>query len=318
MADVTQTLAIDVMSGDHGPEEAVPAALQVLQDSPQLKLILVGQESAIIRCLPDQFDLKRFEIVHAEHIVGMADKPSSVLRRKQQSSMAVALKLVREGRASGVVSAGNTGALMILARSILGMLPDIERPAIIKLIPNAIGRGTYILDLGANVDCRAEHLLQFAIMGSVLVQALDQRVEPRVALLNIGSEDMKGNEQVRLASRLLQECDLLNYIGYLEGNELFADQADVIVCDGFVGNVALKASEGIAKLVVDAIRQSFSQHWYSRLIGWLALPILEKMVHYINPATHNGASLIGLPGVVVKSHGNAKREAFANAIKLAA
>ena len=230
--------------------------------------------------------------------------------------MAVALQLVKEGRAQACVSAGNTGALMLLSRSILRTHPGVDRPAIVKLIPSLTNR-CYVLDLGANVDCSAEHLCQFAMMGSALVEALEGKALPRVALLNVGEEDIKGNEQVRLASRMLAESDLVNYVGYIEGGDIFKTIADVVVCDGFVGNVALKSGEGVVEMVVGLVQHSFQYNWYSRLVGFLALPVIQRVKKVLAPSRHNGASLIGLQATVIKSHGNADERGFRSAIEQA-
>lgn len=231
--------------------------------------------------------------------------------------MAVALRLVRDGEADACVSAGNTGALMMMGRSILKTYPGIERPAIVKLIPSLHSR-SYVLDLGANVDTSAEHLFQFALMGSLMAAAIEGKSAPRVALLNVGEEEVKGSEQVRLAAHMLAECEILNYIGYVEGNDLFQDVADVIVCDGFVGNIALKTGEGVAQMVMEVIEQSFRTSLWGRLLGIVARPYVNAILRQIDPRRHNGASLLGLQGVVVKSHGNAGERAFRAALRQAA
>ncbi len=301
------------MSGDLGPTIVVPAALHSLSNNPHIRIILVGDESRLNQLLTGCTS-PRITVVHATDVVRMDDRPSHALRKKQDSSMAIALQLVKEGKADACVSAGNTGALMLLSRSILRTHPGVDRPAIIKHIP-AVQERCYVLDLGANVDCSAEHLCQFAMMGSALVEALEGKSEPRVALLNVGEEDIKGNEQVRLASRMLAEGELVNYIGYVEGGDIFKGVADVIVCDGFVGNVALKSSEGVVRVVMGFVQQTFRQTWYGRLIGWLARPLLADVKRMLDPAAHNGASLIGLQGTVIKSHGNADQIAFQSAIE---
>jgi len=229
--------------------------------------------------------------------------------------MRVAINLVKEGRAGACISAGNTGALMAISRFVLKTLPGIDRPAIITTIP-AIGGHTHMLDLGANVDCTAEHLHQFALMGSVLVNAIDGIEQPRIGLLNIGSEELKGNEQIRDAAKLIQGSGL-NYIGFVEGNDIYTDKADVVVCDGFAGNVSLKTSEGVARIVSYYLKQEFSRTLLNRLVGLLALPILKAFRQRIDPRKYNGASLLGLQGVVIKSHGGADAVAFANAIEIA-
>ena len=243
------TIAVDVMGGDFGPRVTVPATLQALKRHPQMSAILVGHSEAITPHLKKlTSDIAcRVEVDHADDTISMSAKPSQTLRNGQNSSMYKALQLVSEGKAKACVSAGNTGALMVLGRYILRTLPGVDRPAFVSAVPSISGH-CHMLDLGANVDCSAEHLLQFAIMGSVMVRAVDRISEPKVGLLNIGQEEVKGNEQVKLASRLIEEHGSLNYIGYLEGDDLYSGKADVVVCDGFVGNIALKSSEGLARL----------------------------------------------------------------------
>lgn len=255
-------------------------------------------------------------IVHADSIVEMDDRPSLVLRQKRDSSMAIALQLVKDGRADACVSAGNTGALMILGRAILGTYPGIDRPAITKMFPSK-GGGTFVLDLGANVDSSAEHLLQFAIMGQLLAKIIKGIERPQVALLNVGGESIKGNEQVRLAATLIEESEFVNYVGFAEGGDIFRSKADVMVCDGFVGNVALKSAEGAAKILLKEIKDFFQASWYRKVIGFLLLPLLKKHLKQLNPDTHNGAIFLGLQGVLVKSHGHASVESFEHAIDLA-
>lgn len=255
-------------------------------------------------------------IVHAASIVEMDDRPSLVLRQKRDSSMAVALQLVKDGEADACVSAGNTGALMILGRAILGTYPGIDRPAITKMFPSK-GGGTFVLDLGANVDSSSEHLLQFAIMGQLLAKIIKGIESPKVALLNVGGESIKGNEQVRLAATLIEDSALVNYVGFAEGGDIFRSKADVMVCDGFVGNVALKSAEGAAKILLKEIKDFFQASWYRKVIGFLLLPLLKKHLKQLNPDTHNGAIFLGLQGVLVKSHGHASVESFEHAIDLA-
>lgn len=312
MASVT--LAIDAMSGDLGPEVAVAAALDAVAENEALTLILVGNQVRLRALLRSEHP--RIRIVPAADVVRMNERPSHALRQKQNASMAVALRLVRDGEAQGCVSAGNTGALMAFGRSILKMYPGIERPAITKLIPSLRGE-CHVLDLGANVDSSAENLYQFALMGSLMAAAVSGIAEPRVALLNVGEEEIKGNEQVRLASHMLAQCETINYIGYVEGSDLFRDVADVVVCDGFVGNVALKTGEGVAGLLIELMEQGFRRTWYSRFVGLLARPIIGRLLGEMDPARYNGASLLGLQGVVVKSHGNANELAMRSAIRQA-
>ncbi len=311
------TIALDGMGGDIGPDAVVPAALRVLRTAgDSLRLILVGQEdvlsSQLIRNKAKGHP--RLLIRHASQLVSMDESPAQALRAKKDSSMRVAINLVKQGEADACVSAGNTGALMATARFVLKTLPGIDRPAICTTLPTVHGH-TRMLDLGANVDSKAEHLLQFAVMGSVLatVNGIDQ---PRVGLLNIGEEDIKGNEQVKEAVRLLAASDL-HYIGFVEGDGIFLDEVDVVVCDGFVGNVALKSSEGVAKLIRHYMTQEFKRNPLTRLAGLVALPVLRALGRKIDPRRYNGASLLGLQGIVVKSHGGVDALAFANAIQVA-
>lgn len=317
------TVAVDAMGGDFAPQATVIAALESLKKNEALSIVLVGDQDkleALLRSKASQYasiyNSPRLIVRHAPDVVLMDEKPSRALRTKQNSSMAIALQLVRDGTADACVSAGNTGALMLLGRSILRMCPGIDRPAITKLLPSPQGR-CYVLDLGANVDSTAEHLYQFALMGSILVEALEGIEKPRVALINVGEEEIKGNEQVRLASHMLAECDGVNYIGYVEGGDLFTDIADVVVCDGFVGNVALKTGEGVAKMLHQALQNVFERSWYTRLLGKLIMPMLKRLMNQIDPSRHNGALFIGLQGVVVKSHGNADSQSFLYAIEQA-
>jgi glycerol-3-phosphate acyltransferase PlsX len=258
---------------------------------------------------------ERLEIRHASQAVGMDEPPSQALRNKKDSSMRVALNLVKEGAADACVSAGNTGALMATARFVLKTLPGVDRPAITSLIPNRYGF-TRLLDLGANVDCTGEHLAQFAVMGSVLAQAIDGRTNPRIALLNIGEEEIKGNEQIKQAAQLLGESDL-NYVGYVEGDGIFKGAADVVVCDGFVGNVALKTMEGVGSLIADFLREEFSRNALTKLAALTALPVLKALRRRIDPRGYNGGSFLGLRGIVVKSHGGADAFSFGRAVDVA-
>ena len=312
------TIALDGMGGDIGPDVVVPAALKVLEATQApLKLILVGRQDILSAKLAalQAADHPAISIHHAAQTVAMNDPPAQALRLKKDSSMRVAINLVKQGQADACVSAGNTGALMATARFVLKTLPGIERPAICTTIPSVHGH-THVLDLGANVDSKAEHLLQFAIMGSVLATAVDNIDAPRVGLLNIGEEDNKGNEQVRQAAVLLAGSDL-NYIGFVEGDSIFLADVDVVVCDGFVGNIALKTGEGVAKLVHHFMLLEFQRNLLTRLTGLIARPVLRACWRKIDPRRYNGASLLGLQGIVIKSHGGADVLAFANAIKIA-
>jgi glycerol-3-phosphate acyltransferase PlsX len=305
------------MGGDHGPEVVIPAAISALKNHPEVDLILVGDKDVIALHLQQNGvgDTSRLQIKHASQQVEMDELPSQALRGKKDSSMRVAINLVKQGDASACVSAGNTGALMATARFVLKTLPGIERPAIVSAIPTMNGHA-YVLDLGANVDSSAAHLVQFAVMGSVLAELVDDKPSPKVGLLNIGSEEIKGNERVKEASRLLEQTDL-NYIGYVEGDGLYKGDADVVVCDGFVGNVALKTSEGVVHMIRHFLRQSFSRNWLTKLAGLIASPVLKHFRSELDPRAYNGANLIGLQGIVIKSHGGADAFAFENAINIA-
>jgi glycerol-3-phosphate acyltransferase PlsX len=312
------TIALDAMGGDHGPSVVVPAALNYLEAHPEQRLILVGQEAAMAEFLPKGGLPPRLELHPASQTVGMDELPSVALRKKKDSSMRVALNLVKEGQANACVSAGNTGALMATARFVLKMLPHVDRPAIITALPCAGGGRTWMLDLGANVDCTAEHLLQFAVMGSELVTVLDGVQRPKVGLLNIGQEEIKGNEQVKLADQLLRESSL-NYLGYVEGDDIYLNrEVDIVVTDGFVGNVALKTTEGVAKMIRGYLKEGFTRNLFTRIAGLCALPVLKGLSRKIDPRRYNGASLLGLRGVVVKSHGGADVLAYTHAIDIAA
>lgn len=313
------TIAIDVAGGDFGPPVTVPASLQMLAECPNLQIILVGDEVAINQALSTQsYDSSRLIIQHASQTVEMNELPSVALRGKKDSSMRVAINLVKEGKAQACVSAGNTGALMATARFVLKTLPGIDRPAIISMLPTSdANKNMRMLDLGANVDSSAEVLVQFAIMGSVLASAIDNIPNPRVYLLNIGEEEIKGNEQVKQTAQILSTLKSINYIGYIEGDALYKGDADVIVCDGFVGNVALKTTEGVAVFIARLIKQAFMKNWVTKIVGLLAKPVLKPFAERVNPARYNGAMLIGLQGTVIKSHGGAGVESFANAIKQA-
>ena len=311
------TIAIDAMGGDSGASVIVHAAKLVYERKHDLRLILVGDEATLIEELlkVSLTPSDRLLVHHASEIVKMDDPPSIAMRNKKDSSMRVAINLVKEGRAQACVSAGNTGALMAIARFVLKTLPGIDRPALCTTLP-ALNGHTHMLDLGANLDCTAEHLQQFAIMGATLAEAFDNVYKPRVGLLNIGAEEIKGNEQVKTAGRLLEQSEL-NYIGFVEGNEIYSDTVDVVVCDGFVGNVALKTSEGVAKMIAYYLTQEFKRTLFGKLAGLMALPIIKSFRKRIDWRGYNGASLLGLKGIVIKSHGNADAEAFANAVEVA-
>lgn len=305
------------MGGDFGPHSIVPACIACLAEFPSLHLVLVGQTSLLNELIARHpgVDRARLHVEQASEVIAMDDRPAQALRSKPDSSMRVALELVRDGRAQACVSAGNTGALMALSRYLLKTLPGIDRPAMMTAIPTERGH-CQLLDLGANVDCSAEHLYQFAVMGSVAAEALGV-VRPRIALLNVGTEDVKGNQQVKLAASLLQPVSELNYIGFIEGDGLYRGEADVVVCDGFVGNILLKSSEGLASMISKRMEALFKQNLGSRLIGSLALPVLKRLQGELAPARHNGASFLGLQAIVVKSHGAAGPEGFQSAIRRA-
>ena len=314
----TYTIALDCMGGDHGVDVVVPAAVNALAHFDDVELVLVGDEARVSAKLHELGVATgpRLQLQHASEVVGMDEPPAQALRTKKDSSMRVAINLVKDGRADACVSAGNTGALMATARYVLKTLPGIDRPAICTAIPSERGH-TRMLDLGANVDCTAEHLYQFAVMGSVLTQAMDNNPAPRIGLLNVGAEAIKGNDQVKEAGRLLEEAPGINYIGYVEGDDIYLGEVDVVVCDGFVGNVSLKTSEGVAKMVSRHLKAQFKRTWYTKLAALLAMPVLKSFQQRFDPRRYNGASLLGLQGIVIKSHGGTDVMGFENAIKVA-
>jgi len=310
-------IALDAMGGDHGAHVTVPAAANFLARNPQAQIILVGQEP-VLRAEMKSAGLSsdaRVRVQHASEIVTMDEAIAAALRGKRDSSMRVAIDLLKSGEADACVSAGNTGALMAIARFVLKMLPGVERPAIASMLPTRRGR-TLMLDLGANVDCSPLHLLQFGIMGSVLFGLVEQVDKPSVGLLNIGSEEIKGNELVKQASELLKGSGV-NFYGNVEGDDIYRGTTDVVVCDGFVGNVFLKGSEELARLLRDALREEFTRNWVSKLRGMVALPVINRFRMRVDPRRYNGASLLGLRGIVVKSHGSADSFAFEVAINRA-
>lgn len=336
------TIAIDAMGGDIGAKVTVPAAAIALERYPNIRLILVGQREILEQQLRQVKSgagrellhkvaaaknrdsalssvstnwSERIEIHDASEVVTMDESPTKALRFKKDSSMRVAVNLVKEGVAQACVSAGNTGALMATAHYVLKTLPGIDRPAIVAYFPTVIpDKEVHVLDLGANVDSTAEHLYQFAIMGSIMTKAVDGIERPKVGLLNIGEEEIKGNEQVKRAAELLSKSKELNYIGYVEGDDIFKGEADVVVCDGFIGNVALKTSEGLVKLIATYLKRAFMRNWFTKLVALIARPILKRFARQLDPGLRNGASLIGLRSIVIKSHGGANEAAFANAI----
>ena len=310
------TIALDAMGGDHGPAVIIPAALNALKKNSDLKLILVGDQAQLMAALQQQGgDVGgRLTIQHASQQVAMDESPALALRSKKDSSMRVAINLVKEGTASACVSAGNTGALMATARFVLKTLPGVDRPAIISTLP-AIKGHTHMLDLGANVDSTAEHLFQFAVMGSVLTRAVENIDRPTVGLLNIGSEEMKGNERVKEAAQLLSDSPNINYVGFVEGDDIFKGTVDVVVCDGFVGNVALKTCEGVAKMLSGSLKEEFLRTPLTKLAALCAKPVLNAFRAKYDPRNYNGASFVGLTGIVVKSHGGADEHSFETAIR---
>lgn len=304
------------MGGDRGPAVTVPASLYALKDNPDLHLILVGDQQTLLHELEQRGASvgDRLTVRHASQQVSMQELPSQALRTKKDSSMRVAINLVKEGAAAACVSAGNTGALMATARYVLKTLPGVERPAIICALPTMRGH-THMLDLGANVDSSPDHLFQFAVMGSVLTSAVDSIERPTVGLLNIGEEEIKGNDRVKEAARMIAESGIINYAGFVEGDDIYKGTVDVVVCDGYVGNVALKTSEGVARMITHFLREEFTRSPLTKLIALAAKPVLRGFRRKIDPRRYNGASLIGLQGIVVKSHGSADEVSFANAIK---
>ena len=314
---ISNTIALDAMGGDFGPQIVVPAAISALNKHSDLELILVGDQEKIEHEFQQhsEADHQRIKIHHSTQVVEMHEPPAQALRSKKDSSMRIAINLVKEDQAQACVSAGNTGALMATARYVLHTLAGIDRPAINTTLP-ALNGHTHMLDLGANVDCKAENLFQFAVMGSVLASAVDDIDAPKVGLLNVGSEAIKGNDQVKEANVLLEKSSL-NYIGYVEGDDIFCGDVDVIACDGFVGNVSLKTSEGVAQLISEYAKRSFTKNTYTKLIALLASPILKEFKNSIDPRRYNGASLLGLKGIVIKSHGGADAYSFEHAISIA-
>ena len=312
------TIAVDAMGGDYGPAVTIPAVLELLRRDPAIRVILVGLPAAL------EAELKRHKaslsprlsLHEASEVVAMDEPPAQALKRKKDSSMRVAIELVRDGLADCCVSAGNTGALMATARFVLKMMPGIERPAIATTLPTVTGH-VYVLDLGANVDCVAEHLYQFAIMGAILAGAVDGKDRPTVGLLNIGHEAIKGSEVIKRAAELLRAAPI-NFHGNVEGDDIYKGTVDVVVCDGFVGNAVLKASEGLAGMLAQMLRQSFKKSLFTRLAALIALPVLNSFRRQVDHRQYNGASLLGLKGVVVKSHGGADSYAFRHALQYAA
>ncbi|HRQ04480.1 MAG TPA: phosphate acyltransferase PlsX [Nitrosomonas halophila] len=312
------TVAIDCMGGDHGPHVTVPSAVEYLRQDPEADIILVGIPDAIeaelhaLKIAPNP----RLRLHPASEVVGMDESPALALRNKKDSSMRIAINLVKSGEAQACISAGNTGALLATSRFVLKTIPGIDRPALAVVLPTISGH-TYVLDLGANVNCTAEHLLQFGMMGATLVSSVEQKPNPSIGLLNIGEEDIKGNDIVKQAAELFRSSGL-NFYGNIEGDDIYRGTTNVVVCDGFVGNVALKTSEGLAQMLASYLREEFKRTPFSKLAGWVALPVINAFKRRVDHRRYNGASLLGLRGIVIKSHGSADSFAFRCAIGRAA
>ncbi|MDY0309111.1 MAG: phosphate acyltransferase PlsX [Castellaniella sp.] len=317
MSHSNPTIAIDCMGGDHGLPVTIPAAMAFAQACPDTRCLLVGDEALIRQALlQNAAAAGRFEILHASEVVTMHDSVEIALRRKKDSSMRVAAQAVKDGRADAAVSAGNTGAWMAISRYVLKTLDGIDRPAIATALPNQQGGSTTVLDLGANVDCTAEHLLQFGLMGAALVSAVDRRAQPSVGLLNIGEEVIKGNEVVKQAADLLRGSGL-NFYGNVEGDDIFKGTVDVVVCDGFVGNAVLKSIEGLARMISVMMREEFRRTPFTMAAGLVAMPVLQRFRARVDNRRYNGAALLGLRGIVIKSHGSADAYAFGQALQRA-
>jgi glycerol-3-phosphate acyltransferase PlsX len=310
------TIAVDAMGGDHGPPVTVPAALKALQEQADLRIVLVGLGEPVRNLLQGAAAslLERVTVREATQVVSMDEKPQDALRKKKDSSMRVAIDLVKEGEADACVSAGNTGALMATGRFVLKTIEGIDRPAIISRIRARHGH-THMLDLGANSECSAEHLFQFAVMGSVVASDMHGIAQPRVGVLNIGEEEMKGDSVVQEAARLLT-ASTLNYIGFVEGDDIFSGEVDVVVTDGFTGNVALKTMEGLANMLVGALRAEYTRNPLRYVGAAASWPVLRSLRREFDPRTYNGASMVGLSGIVIKSHGSADVMSFSNAIRV--
>lgn len=307
-------IAIDAMGGDHGIKVTVPASLEALSKFSDISIVLVGNQSLIEAELANhKYDKNRLSVEHADQVVEMDDLPSKALRNKRKSSMRIALNLVKEDAAQACVSAGNTGALMAVSKFVLKTLPGIDRPAICTQMPTMKGH-VHVLDLGANVGAEGTSLAQFAAMGSVLAQAVDNNSRPRVGLLNIGEEEIKGHQRIKDANEILKSSDAINYIGYVEGDEIYKGDVDVVSCDGFDGNVALKSSEGVAKMIAFYLREAFNRNLLTKLAGLVVYPVLKAFKEKVDPRRYNGASFLGLRKIVIKSHGGADAFSFYHAI----
>lgn len=317
MVKINKTIAIDAMGGDFGPEVTVSAALSALQHFKSLTLILVGDEQAIKQQLQKHHakESPSIKIHHTTQVVAMDESPALALKKKKDSSMRVAIDLVKDKTAQACVSAGNTGALMATSKFVLKTIKGITRPAICSALPSKTGH-THMLDLGANVECSPEQLFQFAVMGSILASSVDANKKPSIGLLNIGSEAIKGNDTIKATSQLIENSGL-NYVGYVEGDDIYKGGTDVIVTDGFSGNISLKTGEGLASFVSHVLKSNFNKNIFTKILGLLAYPVLKAIKDKLDPRRYNGASLLGLNGIVVKSHGGADEIAFCNAIKIA-
>lgn len=307
------TIAVDAMGGDHGLKVTVPAAIDAARQRPNDHIILVGLQDDIETTLGAQ-PPSNISVHHASEQVAMDEPPAHALRKKKDSSMRIAINLVKEGAANGCMSAGNTGALMATARFVLKTVPGIDRPSLATTIPNMRPHGhVYLLDLGANVDSPAELLVQFAFIGSILVQSIEGIEKPKIALLNIGHEDIKGNDTIKSAAATLRTSPI-NFVGFVEGDGIYTSDVDVIVCDGFVGNVALKTSEGLARMIKHILQEEVSHSLLTRLAGFASLPVLKRLARRMDPRHYNGATLVGLQGTVIKSHGGTDVTGFSAAI----
>ena len=314
---MTIKVSIDASGGDYGMPVTIEAGINALSKYEDLQINFVGDSISIENELKKQRKsnlLKnRIDITHASEVINMDESPLNALRKKKDSSMRIAINLVKEGVVDACVSAGNTGALMAIARFVLKTIDGVDRPAIMSSVPTMTGHN-HILDLGANIDSKPETLLQFAIMGSIAVQHTESIQKPSIGLLNVGVEDMKGHEKIKATADLLKDSSL-NYQGFVEGDDIYKGVVDVIVCDGFEGNIALKASEGVAKMISHFIKESFNKNLLTKIVAIFAKPVLKNFKAKVDPGKHNGASLLGLKGVVVKSHGNADADSFLQAIK---
>lgn len=313
MSISNSAIAIDAMSGDFGPRVIIPAALRFLQKHPHRHLLLVGDEKQIKPLVPKKYAAK-VDVIHCDEVIAMDEQPSIALRRKTNSSIHKIIDLVKRGEAGACISAGNTGALLAVSRLHLKMIEGVSRPAICGPVPTLQGH-CFLVDMGANVDCEAQHLKEFALMGQVLVNVIDDKSKPSVALLNNGEEVSKGNLQVKQAAELLRCDERINYIGFAEGHKLYQEAADVVVCDGFVGNIALKASEGVAGYILETIQKEIKRDPVTRLLAWLAMPEIRRIKKLVDPRRFNGASFLGVNGIVVKSHGHADEIAFSHALR---